>query len=350
MILTCPSCGTRYVVKDGAIPEGGRTVRCAQCKHSWHQDPDADAGASAAASEAEPVQHFPEQGRAEAASQPVLDHELGEPGGTPRAGELGDHAHPDSSYAAGDVDDAQTLPGPDSRPQAGELADRDDAPSPTTIPAGEAETMPHEAAVASDPYPEDVVPAEAPVAEERSSHPLRAARSGAPDLYSPFAEHEANAAAPLRRWLLLGLIALLAIAAIAVAFFFLAPADLKKNVGLAPAASSSPLLLQVKPPSRQELASGNQLLEVSGMVINPTDEPQSVPPLQAQLRSLQQDVVYRWTIPPPAPKLQPGASAPFNSAKLNIPPTAACLDVFFGNPREPQPPCRDGAAGAPQGA
>src|SRR5215207_8127352 len=40
MILTCPSCGTQYVVKDGAIPPGGRQVRCASCKHSWHQEPE----------------------------------------------------------------------------------------------------------------------------------------------------------------------------------------------------------------------------------------------------------------------------------------------------------------------
>src|ERR1700759_3061246 len=38
MILTCPNCDTQYVVKDGAIPPGGRQVRCASCKHSWHQD------------------------------------------------------------------------------------------------------------------------------------------------------------------------------------------------------------------------------------------------------------------------------------------------------------------------
>src|SRR5260221_2983573 len=44
MILTCPSCGTQYVVKDGAIPPEGRQVRCAACKHSWHQDAEAEAG------------------------------------------------------------------------------------------------------------------------------------------------------------------------------------------------------------------------------------------------------------------------------------------------------------------
>ena len=40
MILTCPDCGTQYVVKDDAIPPEGRQVRCAACKHSWHQDPE----------------------------------------------------------------------------------------------------------------------------------------------------------------------------------------------------------------------------------------------------------------------------------------------------------------------
>src|SRR6476659_7967283 len=47
MILTCPNCGTQYVVKDGAVPPEGRQVRCAACKHSWHQDPEAESIAPA---------------------------------------------------------------------------------------------------------------------------------------------------------------------------------------------------------------------------------------------------------------------------------------------------------------
>jgi predicted Zn finger-like uncharacterized protein len=58
MILTCPSCGTQYVVKDGAIPPEGRQVRCAACKHSWHQDPGEETAV-----------HAPAEGDAEADAQ-----------------------------------------------------------------------------------------------------------------------------------------------------------------------------------------------------------------------------------------------------------------------------------------
>jgi len=37
MILTCPSCDTRYQVDEAKFPPQGRQVRCAKCGHIWHQ-------------------------------------------------------------------------------------------------------------------------------------------------------------------------------------------------------------------------------------------------------------------------------------------------------------------------
>lgn len=39
MILECPACAAKFKIPDGAIPPGGRKVRCANCKHSWHAEP-----------------------------------------------------------------------------------------------------------------------------------------------------------------------------------------------------------------------------------------------------------------------------------------------------------------------
>lgn len=38
MILSCPACQTRYLVDEKALRGlAGRTVRCANCAHTWHQ-------------------------------------------------------------------------------------------------------------------------------------------------------------------------------------------------------------------------------------------------------------------------------------------------------------------------
>ena len=210
-------------------------------------------------------------------------------------------------------------------------------------------SMTPEAAEAPEPYAESAVPAE-PVAappepefdaavEAPSPHPLRAARVETEDLYSPFAENDEEEA-PRRRWPMLVGVLLLLVALVAAGVYFLAPAELKGRLGIAQGDASTRLTVQVQQHGRTQLASGNQLFEVSGIVRNETDDVLPVPPLNAQLRSLEQQVVYRWTIPISPPQLAPGATASFNSANLDVPPAAACLEVFFGRQRS-VPRCRD---------
>jgi hypothetical protein len=241
---------------------------------------------------------------------------------------LSDHAHPDQpSRIAEQQEDADAHPLPEPQAAAPLTPEPDESsaeadPEPTQPPVSAPRPAePTQFADTSDRRETWSVP-------EESDEPMFAA-------YAPDEPER-----PKRKGPLILLLLLVLIAAVAAAVWFLAPAPVKQRLGIAQA-DATPLLVQVDERNRRTLASGNQLLEVSGRIINPTDETQRVPPLQAQLRSLEQEVVYRWTIPPPAPSLAPGGSASFNSAELNIPAAAACLTVSVGDTAgKIKEPCR----------
>jgi predicted Zn finger-like uncharacterized protein len=302
MILTCPECGTQYVVKDGAIPPEGRQVRCAACKHSWHQNPEASE-----------------------AGEPETGLDAPPTGGDAGYGEPADGAPADDESLT-----EATLIDPSSGPEAEERA-YEEAVLEDEVggPALEAEPDPA-ASAAGEEAPravEDVVAA-APPAEDWREPPHAEAGS---DMFSPFAEN--GEVEPPRRSPLtvIAIVALLIVAA-AVLFWLFAPPELKARLGLA-AAGASPLALVYTHSDRQKLESGNELLTVSGRVINPTAKEQAVPPLQAQLTNREGKIVYKWTIAPPARSLPAGASASFNSAEVNVPPGGEFLTITTGAPR-----------------
>ena len=300
MILTCPQCGTQYVVKDGAIPPQGRQVRCASCKHSWHQDP--------------------ELSEAPAEEETVAEAAMIDPSSGPEAEE---RAYEEAALAAEAQPVEASVEQPEMVEQSEPQPDYAPAAAQTEYASAEPVEPPAEEFVEEAPVPEYQQP---PIAEERAApvqepdddddfHPFR---------YEP--EEEPRGRSPLLRILLVALV----IAALAAAFWFLAPAEWKQRVGIA-GAGETPLQLMMTHSDRQKLASGNELLAVSGRVINPTDESQNVPPIRAELRSAKGELVYSWTIAPPARTLPPGASATFNSAEVNVPAGGDELTITLGS-------------------
>ena len=307
MILTCPACSTQYAVKDGAIPPEGRKVRCASCKHSWHQDPEP---ADAVADEQETI--------AEAA---LID---------PRSGPEAEERAFEAAALAADAPVHETVAADPSDYVAQEPAEEATAVPPGYSPI-DPEPQPDEE-VADASVPEAALYAREGASQEVPAETQEWAPEGhgRDDVFSPFIlrEPEHRKRSPLLTILLVALL----IAAIAAAFWFLAPAPWKDRIGIA-GAGETPLQLMMTHSDRQKLASGNELLAVSGRVINPTEQNQNVPPIQAQLRSNSGKLVYSWTIAPPARVLPPGASATFNSAEVNVPAGGDELTITLGPSR-----------------
>lgn len=242
MILSCPACHTRYLVPDGSIGVSGRQVRCANCRHSWFQEP----------------------------------------------------ADPEHAGAPADLFAPAAAPA-----------------SPPASPAAEP------------------VPPTAGTGNEQPENDVQA-RYDTPDELAPI--HDIVVHRPRRRLgkllmitlVLIGLVLLAAIGAVVA----VGPDKLAERLGLMPA--PVPLVIEMtNKPERRETASGNELLAVTGKIVNPTDIPQPVRDIRAELRDTQGRTVYSWTITRPVPMLAPGGSAEFDSAAVDIPRGAKNLHLSF---------------------
>lgn len=293
MILTCPACGTQYRLKDGAIPPEGRQVRCASCKHKWHQ-----------------------AGEAEEQPAPADDAAIGQwPVASDPHGAHGGDAGISGGPPQPEVDDAE--------------------PVTASVP----EIAADEQMIAANPEPDvdgDGFGGHDPAVEPASDD---GNRDGAREQWHPEPEDHSFAAIPAmhdeepargsRLGWILGLILL--VVAAAAAFYFLAPPELKARAGIAEA-GQSPLQLMLTTSDRQKLASGNELLTISGRVINATDREQAVPSIHAELRDAATDrLVYQWTIAPPARSLAAGAAANFYSAGVDVPKGGETLSLRFAS-------------------
>jgi predicted Zn finger-like uncharacterized protein len=245
MILSCPACKTRYVVPDSAIGPTGRQVRCASCRHSWHQPPPSYEAAAAVA------------------PQPPLP------------------PPPPPPPVARTRAPASPPPAAPPRPSAADLIGAQSAP------------------------PEDYD------AFGREP-PFRARRN------------------PARMWTLLALLAAALMLAATAAIWWFGVPRFAGSFAMIGAAAGSPLRIENERVERDALGSGNELLTVTGQIVNPTDKVQPVPQIRAELQDEGGHTVYSWAISPPVSELQPRQNATFNSAEVDLPKDAKRVHLAFG--------------------
>lgn len=122
---------------------------------------------------------------------------------------------------------------------------------------------------------------------------------------------------PARMWTIAAIVAGTLMLAATAAVFSMGLPELGVDIAL-PGRGSTPLKLDYTAENRT-LASGNALLTVTGRIVNPTQSVQRVPQLRAEVRDPAGKVVHSWSISPPVSELQPGQSANFNSAEMDVP-------------------------------
>jgi predicted Zn finger-like uncharacterized protein len=301
MILGCPTCSTRFRVPDEVLGDGGRTVRCGTCGHSWHQRP------RQAILETNP--HFPKTAKR------MRKHLDGE-----NALEM--PANPSRFEAPAPPPPPAPMPPP---------------PAPRPMPAFEED----EPVLAPQSFKRtletvDAMAVESP-ADEQQAHeaadPMPAALK--------MAAMDANAGAgkPARRsiaaavgWLLFAL----TVSAIGVGVFaqgeIMARFPETRAIYQAlqfPVPLAGEGLELVAPTAARGNHEGAPALLIAGRVRNATDLARNVPHLRAILRGGDGVEVAAWDFAAEIARLAPGAEAAFQSQLANPPTGANQLQIVF---------------------
>ena len=284
MILTCPSCETRYEVEASALPPGGRTVRCAKCGNSWTEQPPADM----------PLSVQPE---------------------APMPQEVG-------------FDSPAPAPAPARAPAPAPGPREESLDFPSPVPAPE-ETG----------FDDDEDDFEVPSLEDIDDMPNIAPRGRGKKAKKPKRGRKASAGGGKSLGLMIGWISLLVfVLGLVVGGLFGRDAIIASwppayqfydAIGMGDPPLSELLdIRDIKPvPSRDK--DNKALLTITGSVVNISGDPQPVPKLAGALLDAKRKPVFEWTFEASKSELKPGEKIEFSTLVPDPPKTAQGLKISF---------------------
>ena len=320
MIVTCPSCATRFNVPDAALEPDGRQVKCSRCEHRWFQmitdemltsAPPVAAPPPAATGKAEPAPPPATEPPPAAAPEPPVEDE------------------PDAAPEPV----AEAEPGPEAAPAAPPPEDLAQSPMLAALSEPEPADEPEPAATLTTDEPETPESA-APALAIDDEPPLRAQT------------YNVASATPSRRSAVPAWSALVASLVLLAAVLWFARDQLitawpqaasiyaAVNIATGPPPPGEGLRIDVIS-TRSDTIDGVTHLVLEGEVVNTSNEVRDVPDLVAVLVDGEQAELQSWRFGVETRRLGPGESAAFRTSLPEPDASAEDLNTRFAAPTEP---------------
>ena len=103
---------------------------------------------------------------------------------------------------------------------------------------------------------------------------------------------------------------------------------------LEPVHAGTALRLQAYEPIWGRIIDGRNVLTINGRIENPARQELPIPPLHAEIRDAEGMLLASWTSPPPLATLTGGAAISFDTAAVDVPSSAATVDIELSTPRD----------------